>query len=329
MLPTHHRAFQVPRFGGPDVLELKTLPMPAPGPGQALVRVHAAGINFVDNYQRSGHYPGELPFIPGNEGAGEIVEVGADVSAARVGERVAWAQVRGSYAEYAVVPAARLVQVPSSLDDVHAAAVMLQGMTAHYLSHSTYPIKPGDAVLIHAAAGGVGLLLAQMVKMLGATTIIGTVSTAEKAALAREAGCTDVILYTQSDFETESKRITGGKGVHVVYDSVGATTFEKGLDCLQPRGYMVLYGASSGPVDKVSVKALQSKGSLFFTRPTLHNYGEPGGDLEQRSADLFRWIADGKLKLRVEHIYPLDEAAQAMRDLEGRKTTGKLVLKIV
>lgn len=328
MIPKQYRAFHVTRFGGPEVLELKTLPTPTPSLGQALVRIHAAGINFVDNYQRSGHYPGELPFIPGNEGAGEIVAVGADVPVTRVGERVAWAQVRGSYAEYAVVPAARLVPVPSNLDDLRAAAVMLQGMTAHYLSHSTYPIQPGDAVLIHAAAGGVGLLLAQMAKMLGATTIIGTVSTAEKAALARGAGCTHVILYTQSDFETESKRITGGKGVNVVYDSVGATTFEKGLDCLQTRGYMVLYGASSGPVDKVSVKALQSKGSLFFTRPTLHNYGEPGGDLEQRSGDLFRWIADGKLKLRVEHIYPLEEAAQAMRDLEGRKTTGKLVLKI-
>ena len=329
MIPTHYRAFQVPRFGGPEVLELKTLPTPTPGPGQALVRIHAAGLNFVDNYQRSGHYPGDLPFIPGNEGAGEIVALGPDVPAARLGQRVAWAQVRGSYAEYAVVPAARLVPVPAELDDLRAAAVMLQGMTAHYLSHSTYPIQKGDDVLIHAAAGGVGLLLAQMARMRGAGKIIGTVSTEEKAALARQAGATDVILYTQSDFEAETKRITGGKGVHVVYDSVAATTFEKGLNCLRPRGYMVLYGASSGPVEKVSVKALQSKGSLFFTRPTLHNYGEPGGDLEQRTADLFRWVANDELKLRVEHVYPLEEAAQAMRDLEGRKTTGKLVLKIV
>jgi NADPH:quinone reductase len=328
-IPTHYRAFQVPRFGGPEVLELKTLPMPKPGSGHALVRIHAAGVNFVDNYQRSGHYPGELPFIPGNEGAGEIVAVGPDVPASRVGQRVAWAQVRGSYAEYAVVPAARLVPVPASLEHQQAAAAMLQGMTAHYLSHSTYPIQKGDSVLIHAAAGGVGLLLAQMAKMLGATTIIGTVSTEEKAELARAAGATDVILYTQTDFEAETKRITGGKGVHVVYDSVAATTFEKGLNCLRPRGYMVLYGASSGPIESVSVKALQSKGSLFFTRPTLHNYGEPGGELEQRTSDLFRWIANGELKLRVEHVYPLEEAAQAMRDLEGRKTTGKLVLKIV
>ncbi len=328
-IPTHYRAFQVSRFGGPEVLELKTLPMPKPAAGEALVRIHAAGLNFVDNYQRTGHYPGELPFIPGNEGAGEIVAVGSGVAESRLGQRVAWAQVRGSYAEFAAVPAARLVPVPDALDDLRAAAVMLQGMTAHYLSHSTYPIQKGDAVLIHAAAGGVGLLLAQMARMLGASTIIGTVSTEEKAKLAREAGATDVILYTQTDFEAETKRITGGKGVHVVYDSVGATTFEKGLDCLRPRGYMVLYGASSGPVEKVSIKALQSKGSLFVTRPTLHNYGDPGGELEQRSGDLFRWIAKGELKLRVEHVYPLEEAAQAMRDLEGRKTTGKLVLKIV
>ncbi len=328
MLPTHYRAFQVPRFGGPEVLELKTLPMPKPGAGEALVRIHAAGINFVDNYQRTGHYPGELPFIPGNEGAGVIVAVGPDVPESRVGQRVAWAQIRGSYAEYAVVPSARLVPVPDGLDDLRAAAVMLQGMTAHYLAFSTYPIQKGDSVLIHAAAGGVGLLLAQMARMLGASTIIGTVSTEEKAKLAREAGATDVILYTQQDFEAETKRITGGKGVHVVYDSVAATTFAKGLECLRHRGYMVLYGASSGPVESVSVKALQ-KGSLFFTRPTLHHYGNPGGDLEQRTADLFRWVAEGKLKLRVEHVYPLEEAAQAMRDLEGRKTTGKLVLKIV
>jgi NADPH2:quinone reductase len=307
---------------------LKTLPMPPLGKGQALVRIHAAGINFVDNYQRTGHYPGDLPFVPGNEGAGEIVAVGPDVPASRVGERVAWAQIRGSYAEYTVAPSVRLVPIPADLDYVRAAAAMLQGMTAHYLSFSTYPIQKGDAVLIHAAAGGVGLLLAQMAKMRGAATIIGTVSTEEKAKLAREAGATDVILYTQADFAEETKRITGGKGVHAVYDSVAATTFAKGLDCLRPRGYMVLYGASSGPVESVSIKALQSKGSLFFTRPTLHDYGNPGGDLEWRTADLFRWIAAGELKLRVEHIYPLEDAAQAMRDIESRKTTGKLVLKI-
>lgn len=327
MIPTHHQAFHVTRYGGPEVLELKTLPVPQPGAGEALVRVRAAGVNFVDNYQRSGLYPGEIPFVPGNEGAGEIVAAGADVPSTRIGQRVAWASVRGSFAEYAVVPAARLVPVPAGLDDIHAAAAMLQGMTAHYLTHSTYPIQPGDSVLIHAAAGGTGLLLLQMARLRGAKTIIGTVSTAEKAKLAREAGATDVILYTQSDFEAETKCITGGAGVHAIYDSVGATTFEKGLECLRPRGTMALFGASSGPVDKVSVKAL-NKGSYFFTRPTLHHHGEPGGDLEWRSGDVFRWIASGELKLRIGHIYPLAEAAQAQRDQESRGTTGKLVLTV-
>lgn len=327
MIPTHHQAFHVTRYGGPEVLELKTLPVPKPGPGEALVRVRAAGVNYVDNYQRTGMYPGEIPFVPGNEGAGEIVAVGPNVPPSRVGERVAWASVRGSFAEYAVVPAARLVIVPHGLDDIHAAAALLQGMTAHYLTHSTYTIQRGDAVLIHAAAGGTGLLLTQMARHRGAKTIIATVSTEEKAALAREAGATDVILYTQADFEEETKRITGGHGVHVVYDSVGATTFAKGLECLRHRGTMALFGASSGPVDYVSIKAL-NKSSLFVTRPTLHHHGEPGGELEQRSGDIFRWIASGELKLRIGHVYPLAEAAQAQRDQESRNTTGKLVLQV-
>ncbi len=319
------KAIQVKQGGGPEVLELVDTPVPESKANEALVKIAATGVNFVDVYYREGRYKTALPFIAGQEGAGEVVAVGSDVKNVKVGDRVAWTMLLGTYAEYAAVPADRLVKIPEGVDYRQAAAAMLQGMTAHYLAYDTYPLKKGETALVHAAAGGVGLLLLQMAHNIGAR-VIGTVSTEEKAKLAREAGADDVILYTRVDFETETKRLTAGKGVDVVYDSVGKTTFDQGLNVLRPRGYMVLYGGSSGPVPPFDPIVLTQKGSLFLTRPSLGAYIATRQELEQRAAAVFGMIVAGKLKLRIEHIYPLKDAAQAHRDLEGRKTTGKLLL---
>jgi NADPH2:quinone reductase len=282
-------------------------------------------VNFIDVYQREGRYKVPLPFVLGQEGAGAVTSVGPDVKSVKPGDRVAWTGILGSYAEYAAVPAERLVQVPSGVSDQQAAAAMLQGMTAHYLIHDTFPLKRGETALVHAAAGGVGLLLVQMAHDLGAR-VIATVSTDEKAKLARQAGADDIILYTQADFEAETKRLTGGHGVDVVYDGVGKTTFEKGLNVLRPRGMMVLFGGSSGAVPPFDLVQLSQKGSLYVTRPTLANYIASTEELQARSSAVFEMIAKGKLKLRIEHTYPLADAATAHRDIEGRKTTGKLLL---
>jgi NADPH2:quinone reductase len=319
------RAIRVPQYGGPEVMRLEELPTPTPGEGQALVRLEAAGVNFIDVYQRSGLYKGALPVPLGLEGAGTVEAVGPGVTTVRPGDRVAWTGVPGSYATHNVVPADRLVTLPAGLDARAGAAAMLQGMTAHYLAHTTYPLKPGDACLVHAAAGGVGLLLCQMARRAGAR-VIGTVSTEEKARLAREAGAHDVILYTQQDFGAEVKRLTGGTGVQVVYDSVGRDTFDKGLDCLAPRGYMVLYGQSSGPVAPVDPQVLNAKGSLFLTRPSLFHYTATREELLYRAGEVLGWVRSGQLRLRIGATFPLAEAAQAHRDLEGRRTTGKVLL---
>ena len=319
------KAIQVKQVGGPEAMEVVELPVPQPKANEAVVKLAASGVNFIDVYFREGRYKAPLPLIPGSEGAGTVTGVGADVTSVKVGERVAWAIVQGSYAEYTSVPADRLVSIPSGVTDQQAAAVMLQGMTAHYLSHDTFPLKKGETALVHAAAGGVGLLLVQMAHHIGAR-VIATVSTDEKAKLAREAGADEVILYTHQDFEAETKRITGGKGVDVVYDSVGKTTFEKGLNVLRPRGMMVLFGGSSGAVPPFDLITLSQKGSLYVTRPTLTNYITTRQDLVARSSAVLNMIAEGKLKLRIEHTYPLAEAQRAHRDLEGRKTTGKLLL---
>jgi NADPH2:quinone reductase len=289
-----------------------------------VVQIKAIGVNFIDVYLREGRYPAQLPFILGQEAAGIVTEVGAKVTDVKNGDRVAYAGVLGSYAEYASVPSARLIKIPNGVTEQQAAAAMLQGMTAHYLSHSSYPLERGDTALIHAAAGGVGLLLVQMAHQIGAR-VIGTVSTEEKAKLAREAGADEIIFYTKSDFEAETKRLTDNKGVDVVYDSVGKTTFDKSLNVLRPRGYMVLFGASSGAVPPFDPIVL-SKASLFFTRPTMGHYTATRTELEQRANDVLSSVATGKLKLRIEHVYPLQNAQQAHRDLEGRKTTGKLLL---
>jgi NADPH:quinone reductase len=319
------RAIEITQTGGPEVMVLRELPTPEPGPGQALMQIEACGVNFIDVYQREGRYAVPLPFVPGQEAAGTVIAVGPDVTAVNVGDRVAWCHVMGTYAEYAVAPLAKLIAIPDSVTAKQAAGAMLQGMTAHYLAHSTYAIQKGDTVLIHAGAGGVGLLLIQMAKRLGAR-VLTTVSTEEKAALARHAGADEVILYTQEDFAAKVKELTGGKGLPVVYDSVGKTTFDGSLACLQTRGLMVLYGGSSGAVPPFDLIKLSTQGSLFVTRPTMKDYTATRGELEQRAGDVLKWVADDSLKLRLEHSYPLAEAAQAHRDLEGRKTTGKVLL---
>jgi NADPH2:quinone reductase len=319
------KAIQVSQVGGPEVLTLVDLPVPNPKTNEALVQIEAVGVNFVDVYYREGRYPAPLPFVNGQEGAGLVVAVGSDVTTLRLGDRVAYTGVLGSYAEYAAVPADRLVKISDELDFNQAAAAMLQGMTAHYLSHSTYPIKSGDAVLIHAAAGGVGLLLVQMAKHLGAR-IIATAGSPEKAQLARDAGADEVIVYTEQDFETETRRLTDGQGVHVVYDGVGKDTFEKDLKVLRPRGYLVLFGGASGAVPPFDLIELTKHGSLFVTRPSLQHYFATREELEQRANDVLQMIGRGELKLRIHKTYPLAEAEAAHRDLEGRKTTGKLVL---
>jgi NADPH:quinone reductase len=319
------KAIQVRQVGGPEVMEVVELPVPQPKENEAVIKLAASGVNFIDCYFREGRYKAHLPFVPGQEGAGTVTAVGAEVKSVKAGDRVAWTSVLGSYAEYAAVPADRLVAIPQGVSEQEAAAAMLQGMTAQYLSHSTHPLKRGETALIHAAAGGVGLLLVQMAHNIGAR-VIATVSTEAKAELAREAGADEVILYTQSDFEAETKRLTAGKGVDVVYDSVGKTTFEKGLNVLRPRGIMVLFGGSSGAVPPFDLIGLSQKGSLYVTRPSLANYIATREELVERSQAVFSMIASGKLKLRIEHKYPLSEAPRAHRELEARKTTGKLLL---
>ena len=319
------KAIQISEAGGPDVLKLVELPIPEPGPGQVLLRVEATGVNFVEVYFRKGIYKAAFPLIPGSEAAGTIEELGPGVTGFAAGDAVVSTSVMGSYAEYALVPAAQLVKVPAGLSMESAAAVLLQGMTAHYLAFSTYPLKAGDTALVHAGAGGVGLLLTQIAKRIGAR-VITTVSTAAKAELSREAGASDVILYTEQDFEAEVKRLTGGKGVDVVYDSVGKTTFDKSLNCLHPRGMVALFGASSGPVPPFDLQQLNSKGSLYVTRPSMWHYIATRAELEWRSGDVLNWAAKGELKLRMEHTYQLAEAAQAHIDLDARNTTGKVLL---
>jgi NADPH:quinone reductase len=319
------KAIQVKQPGGPEAMELVDLPVPQPKANEAVVKLSASGVNFIDVYVREGRYKALPPFVLGQEGAGVVNAVGTDITSVKNGDRVAWTSILGSYAEYAAVPADRLVPVPDGVTDQQAAAAMLQGMTAHYLSHDTYPLKRGETALVHAAAGGVGLLLVQMAHNIGAR-VIATVSTDEKAKLAREAGADEIILYTKSDFEAETKRMTGGKGVDVVYDSVGKTTFEKGLNILRPRGMMALFGGSSGAVPPFDPMVLAQKGSLYVTRPTLVAYIATREELLARAGAVFAMIAAGKLKLRIEHIYPLAEVQQAHRDLEARKTTGKLLL---
>jgi len=319
------KAIQVKQVGGPEVMEVAEVPVPQPKANEAVVKVAASGVNFIDIYFREGRYKAPLPFVPGQEGAGVVSAVGLEVKSVKVGDRVAWTGLLGSYAEYAAVAADRLVPIPPSLSEQQAAAVMLQGMTAHYLSHDTYPLKRGETALVHAAAGGVGLLLVQMAHNIGAR-VIATVSTEEKANLAREAGANEVVLYTQTDFEAETKRLTGGTGVDVVYDSVGKTTFDKGLNILRPRGMMVLFGGSSGAVPPFDLIVLSQKGSLYVTRPTVAHYIATREELLARSGALFGMMAAGELKLRIEHTYPLAGAQRAHRDLEGRKTTGKLLL---
>lgn len=319
------KAIRVHETGGPEVLKFEEVATPQPGPGEVLIKVAAAGVNFIDIYYRLGQYPVERPYTPGDEAAGTVEAVGEGVTEFKPGDRVAHCQKMGGYAEYQVVPAARLVPVPEGVDLKAAAAVLLQGITAHYLSHSTYPIQAGDTVLVHAGAGGVGQLLIQIAKLRGAT-VITTVSTAEKAALAKEAGADHVINYTETDFEEETIRLNGGKKLPVVYDSVGKDTFDKSLNCVRPRGYMVLFGASSGPVPPFDPQILNRKGSLYLTRPTMGHYIATREELLQRTSDIFGWMAEGKLKVKYDHTYPLAEAAQAHIDLKGRATTGKVLL---
>jgi len=319
------KAIQVQKTGGPEVLTLVDLPAPKPKPNEVIVKIAASGVNFIDVYFREGRYPAPLPFVDGQEGAGTVTEVGSDVKTLKAGDHVAYSNVLGSYAEYAAVPAEKLVKVPAGISGEQAAAAMLQGMTAHYLVHSTYPLKKGETALIHAAAGGVGLLLVQMAKNIGAR-VIGTAGTDEKAKLAKDAGADEVIVYTQQDFEAETKRLTENRGVHVIYDGVGKSTFDKDLNLLRPRGYLVLFGGSSGAVPPFDPIKLSQKGSLFLTRPSLMHYVLTREELEHRAGDVLGWIAAGKLKLRIAHKYPLAQAQQAHMDLEGRRTTGKLIL---
>lgn len=321
------KAILVHECGGPEQMKLEEVAPPKPGPGQALVEIAWSGVNFIDIYFRTGLYKADAPVSLGMEGAGTVTEVGPAVTDVKPGDRVAYAMARGSYAEYAVVQSWQLVKLPEKIGLEQAAAAMLQGMTAHYLSHSTFPLRDRHVALVHAAAGGVGLLLVQMAKRLGAI-VIGTVSTGEKAKKARDAGADHVVLYTQQDFQEEARKFTEGKGVDVVYDSVGAATFEKSLDSLRPRGMMVTYGNASGPVPPVSPLILSQKGSLFLTRPTLASYAATREELQWRAGDVLGWAADGSLELHIEREYPMADAAQAHIDLAGRKTTGKLLLKV-
>jgi NADPH2:quinone reductase len=321
------QAIQVSQVGGPEVLKLVELPVPKPKPNEAVVQLKASGVNFIDVYFREGRYPISLPFVDGQEGAGVVTDIGSEVTNVKVGDRVAYTGVPGSYAQYAAVPSIRLVHIPDDVSFDLAAAVMLQGMTAHYLLNSTYRLQSGEIALIHAAAGGVGLLLVQLAKRAGAR-VIATAGSPEKTELAREVGADECINYNEQDFEVETRRLTDGQGVHVVYDGVGKATFEKDLNVLRPRGYLVLFGGSSGAVPPFDLIKLSQKGSLYVTRPTLLNYIATREDLEWRSGEILDLVGSGELKVRIHHSYPLADAAQAHRDLEGRKTTGKLLLKI-
>jgi len=321
------KAIQVSEVGGPDVMKLAELPVPEPKPNEAIVELKASGVNFIDVYFREGRYPTAMPFVDGQEGAGIVSAIGPEVTNVKIGDRVAYTGVLGSYAQYAAIPAARLVQIPDDVSFDLAAAVMLQGMTAHYLLNSTYKLRSGETALIHAAAGGVGLLLVQLAKRVGAR-VIATAGSQEKAVLAREAGADECINYNEQDFEVETRKLTDGQGVHVVYDGVGKATFEKDLNVLRPRGFLVLFGGSSGAVPPFDLIRLSQKGSLYITRPTLANYVATREDLEWRSREILDLVGSGTLKVRIHHSYALEDAAQAHRDLEGRKTTGKLLLKI-
>ena len=320
------RAMRIHLPGGPEAIRDDRLQRPTPGDGEALVRVEYAGVNFIDVYKRTGAYKIPLPATLGEEGAGRVESVGANVSEVKPGDRVAWASVPGAYAEYAVVKAARLVPVPPEVETKIAAAVMLQGMTAHYLASSLYPLKTGERCIVHAAAGGVGLLLVQIAKRRGAF-VIGTAGSAEKAELARKAGADEVVIYTEKDFVAEAKRITDGQGVNVIYDSVGKTTFLSGFDALKPRGMMALFGQSSGAAPAIDPQLLNQKGSLFLTRPTLGHYVATREELLWRAKDLFDWIGRGELSVRIGAEYALEDVAEAHRALEGRRTTGKVVLR--
>jgi len=320
------KAVCVHETGGPDRLVYEETPLPSPGPGQVLIGIRSIGVNFIDIYHRKGIYPAATPFIPGMEASGIAEELGEGVTAIKPGDRVAYAMTLGSYAEYAVVESERLIPIPESMEFESASAALLQGMTAHYLTHSTFPLQKGAALLLHAAAGGVGLLLTQIARRMGAY-VIATVSTDEKAALAREAGAEDVVLYSRSDFESEVKRITAGAGVDVVFDSVGRDTFDKSLNCLKPRGTMVLFGQSSGTVPPLDPNILNPRGSLYLTRPNLSHYVADRAELLQRAGDIFRWIDEGSLKIHIDGVISLRDASEAHRLLESRNTRGKVLLR--
>lgn len=319
------KAIRVHQCGGPEALVYEEVPLPEPSPGEVRVRVEAAGVNYIDTYHRTGLYPLAAPFALGMEGAGVVDSVAPGVALVKQGDRVAWCMVRGAYAEYAVVPADKLVPIPATITTQVAAALILQGMTAHYLAINTFPLKPGDTALVHAAAGGVGRLLVQVAKRAGAT-VFGTVGSQAKADLARQAGADEVILYDEVDFVAEIERLTGGRGVDVVYDSVGATTFDKSLNCLRPRGLLALFGQSSGPVPPFDLQVLNQKGSLFVTRPTLGHYIQDRRELISRAGDVFIWAAGGELRVRIDRALPLSDAAEAHRLLESRQIAGKLLL---
>jgi NADPH2:quinone reductase len=320
------KAVRIHKTGGPEVLSYEDAPQPHAGPGEAVVKVEAIGVNFIDVYFRSGVYKvPSFPYTPGMEASGTVFDVGAGVTDVQKGDRVAYAMTPGAYAEYSAVAAWKLVKLPPGVDFKQGAAIMLQGMTAHYLAQSTFPLKSGQTALIHAGAGGVGLLLTQLARRIGAT-VITTVGSEEKAQLSRGAGAKHIILYSQQEFDKEVRRITDGKGVDVVYDSVGASTFERSLNCLSPRGYMVLFGQSSGVVPPIDAGILAAKGSLFLTRPTLANYAATREEVGWRAGDLFKWVASGELKLKIDHVFPLADAAKAHTELEGRRTTGKVLL---
>jgi NADPH2:quinone reductase len=319
------KAIRVHQYGGPEVLRLEDVPEPEPAAGEAVVKLHASGLNFIDVYYRTGVYKApQMPFTPGMEAAGVVSAVGADTGDIKVGDRVAYAMAMGAYAEYASVPWSRLVKLPASIDFQQGAAIMLQGMTAHYLTHSTFPLKQGSTALVHAAAGGVGLLLTQVCRLLGAT-VYATVGTDAKGELARAAGANEVIVYSRQDFEAEVKRLTNGRGVDVVYDAVGRTTFEKSLNCLRPRGFLVIYGKSSGAIGSFDPDTL-AKGSLFLTRPGLPHHIATRDELLSRANDFFKWVTSGQINVRIGHTFPLVEAGKAHEALEGRRTTGKVLL---
>jgi len=321
------KAVFIEQTGGIDAMRYSDFPTPQPGPGEVLVKIAYSGVNFIDTYHRSGLYKLPLPAVIGSEASGIVEKLGEGVTGFKPGDRVAYTLARGSYAEYHAVPAAQLVKIPEGVDDATAAASMLQGCTAHYLTHSTFPLKKGQTALVHAAAGGTGRLIVQMAAMIGAR-VIATVGSEAKAKLTLGDGSSDAILYSTQDFVAETKRLTDGKGVDVVYDGVGQATLLKGFDCLKPRGMMVAFGNASGPAAPVDLLMLSQKGSLYVTRPTLFTYIASREDLEWRSSDMFRWIGEGKLKINIDKVYPLSDAALAQADLEGRKTTGKLLLKV-